>query len=554
MATPYQQPLLNPSSTAKKPTSSKTFLYIFLSLVAIVCPIAIFSAYLTSTQSALVSLPQICTHAHDPNSCLSFVTPLVEDTNGKISEIDLLKTFLNISISHIGDTMNLSKKLGNRVNDMREKAALADCVDLMDSSIGRTHDSISVLSKSSSQQNYFDAQTWLSSVLTNHVTCLDELPGSSKIRTHLEILIARARTSLAILTSAMTSSTKNDDFLTRSLNGEFPSWVTHRDRKLLSGSNAAVNADVVVAKDGSGNFKTINEAVAAAPTNSKVRYTIYIKKGTYKEQVEIPKNKKNLMLTGDSMDLTIITGSLNVVDGSTTFKSATLIVGGDGFIAQDLWIQNTAGAVKHQAVALRVSADLTVINRCRLDAYQDTLYTHTLRQFYRDCFITGTVDFIFGNAAVVIQKCQLTPRKPMAGQGNMVTAQGRTDPNSNTGISIQNCDILPSSELAPVQANFKTYLGRPWKEYSRTVIMQTNIGDVIHPSGWSIWTGDFALKTLYYGEYMNRGAGAGTSKRVTWPGYHPALSTSEANTFTVASLIQGGVWLKSTGVAYTEGL
>ncbi|MQL67646.1 hypothetical protein F6Q10_35135, partial [Streptomyces vinaceus] len=130
--------------------------------------------------------------------------------------------------------------------------------------------------------------------------------------------------------------------------------------------------------DGSGKYKTVKEAVASAPDNSKTRYVIYVKKGTYKENVEIGKTKKNLMLVGDGMDATIITGNLNVVDGSTTFKSATVAAVGDGFIAQDLQIQNTAGPQKHQAVALRVGADQSVINRCKMDAFQDTLYTHTL--------------------------------------------------------------------------------------------------------------------------------------------------------------------------------
>lgn len=142
----------------------------------------------------------------------------------------------------------------------------------------------------------------------------------------------------------------------------------------------------------------------------------------------------------------------------------------------------------------------------------------------------------------------------MSNQKNMVTAQGRLDPNQNTGTSIQKCNIIASSDLEPVKASFPSYLGRPWKLYSRTVVMQSYIGDVIVPQGWAEWDKDFALKTLYYGEYANRGPGAGTSKRVKWPGYRVITSPAEAQKFTVAQLIQGGVWLKSTGVAYTEGL
>ncbi|KAF3573245.1 hypothetical protein F2Q69_00063519 [Brassica cretica] len=310
-----------------------------------------------------------------------------------------------------------------------------------------------------------------------------------------------------------------------------------------------MKANVVVAKDGTGKYKTVNEAVLAAPENSNSRYVIYVKKGVYKETIDIGKKKKNLMLVGDGKDVTIITGSLNVVDGSTTFRSATVAANGDGFMAQDIWFQNTAGPAKHQAVALRVSADQSVINRCRIDAYQDTLYTHTLRQFYRDSFITGTVDFIFGNSAVVFQNCDIVARKPGAGQKNMLTAQGREDPNQNTAISFQKCRLTASSDLAPVKGSVKTFLGRPWKLYSRTVIMQSFIDNHIDPAGWFPWDGDFALSTLYYGEYANNGPGADTSKRVKWKGFKVIRDSKEADKFTVAKLIQGGLWLKPTGVA-----
>nr|DAD23307.1 TPA_asm: hypothetical protein HUJ06_024770 [Nelumbo nucifera] len=422
----------------------------------------------------------------------------------------------------------------------------------MDLSIDRLMDSTpTVLTRTN--PSMANANAWLSSALTNHVTCHDGLNGSalSAMDGILKDLIARARTSLALL---MAISPSKVDAL-RLLNGTFPSWVKKKDRKLLKASSSTeIQPDVVVAKDGSGNFRTVQEAVASAPDDGKSRYVIYVKKGTYKENVEIGKRKKNVMLAGDGMNSTIITGSLNVDDGLTTFNSATVAAVGDGFIAQDICFQNTAGPQKHQAVALRVGADQSVINRCRIDAYQNTLYAHSLRQFYRDCYITGTVDFIFGNAAVVFQKCKLIARKPMTAQKNMVTAQDRIDPNQNTGTSIQNCDITASSDLAPVKSSFPSYLGRPWKEYSSTVVMQSNIGDHIDPKGWSEWNGDFALKTLYYGEYSNRGPGADTSRRVTWPGYHVITDSAQAKKFTVTELIQGGAWLKSTGVAYNEGL
>jgi len=441
--------------------------------------------------------------------------------------------------------------MSRRINDASQKSALEDCILLMDLS----RDRLATLSSAMADEDSTNARTWLSAVLTNHGTCLDGLKGlvKSTMETHIEPLRAQTSTLLAMLNTISPSKT---DELMKFIN-EFPSWVSHHDRKLLlleASSAKDVQANVVVAKDGSGKFKTVQEAVDSSPDNGKSRYVIYVKKGVYKENVSIGKKKINLMMIGDGMDATVITGSLNVVDGATTFNSATLAAVGDGLILQDLKIENTAGPQKHQAVALRVGADQAIINRCRLDAYQDTLYSHSLRQFYRDSSISGTVDFIFGNSAVVFQNCDLIARKPMDKQQNLMTAQGREDPNQNTGTSIQSCRVIASSDLQPVKKTFPTYLGRPWKAYSRSVFMQSYIDDHVDPKGWLEWDGDFALKTLFYGDYQNKGPGAGTSGRVKWPGYHVITDPNVAKSFTVAVLIQGGSWLKGTGVAFTEGL
>lgn len=216
--------------------------------------------------------------------------------------------------------------------------------------------------------------------------------------------------------------------------------------------------------------------------------------------------------------------------------------------------ENRAGPAKHQAVALRIGADHAVVYHCNVIGYQDTLYVHSQRQFYREVDVYGTVDFIFGNAAVVFQKCNLFARKPMSSQKNTITAQNRKDPNQNTGISIHNCQILPASDLVPVKSSYPTYLGRPWKLYSRTVYLLSYMGDHINPAGWLEWDGNFALDTLYYGEYMNSGPGAAVGKRVRWPGYRVITSPVEASKFTVGQFIFGSSWLPSTGVAFVAGL
>lgn len=223
---------------------------------------------------------------------------------------------------------------------------------------------------------------------------------------------------------------------------------------------------------------------------------------------------------------------------------------GRGFLARDLGFMNTAGPEKHQAVAFRSGSDRSVMYRCYFDAYQDTLYTHTGRQFYRDCDITGTVDFIFGYAAAVIQNSTIRPRQPMRGQYDTITAQGKSDPNMKSGISIQGCTATGNRNLTA-----RTYLGRPWKDYSTTVFMQSSLGSLIDPKGWIEWVRDvMPPKTICYGEYQNTGPGSDTSGRVTWPGYKPALTPSQAGTFTVDSLIDGSTWLQQLGVPFNPSL
>ncbi|KAL3587069.1 hypothetical protein D5086_013936 [Populus alba] len=265
-------------------------------------------------------------------------------------------------------------------------------------------------------------------------------------------------------------------------------WLSVTDRRLFQLSS--LTPDVVVAADGSGDYKTVSAAVAAARKYSSKRYIIRIKAGVYRENVEVPKEKSNIMFLGDGRKTTIITGSRNVVGGSTTYHSATV----------------------------------------------------------------GTIDFIFGNAAAVFQDCDIRARRPNPGQTITITAQGRSDPTQNTGIVIQKCRIGVTSDLHPVRSNFSAYLGRPWKEYARTVIMQSSISDVIHPAGWNGLKGRFALSTLSFAEYENSGAGAGTSERVTWEGYKMITSATEAQGFTPRNFIAGSSWLKSTTFPFSLDL
>ena len=216
--------------------------------------------------------------------------------------------------------------------------------------------------------------------------------------------------------------------------------------------------------------------------------------------------------------------------------------------------QNTAGPQKHQAVAFRSDSDLSVLFRCAIRGYQDTLYAHSMRQFYRECHITGTVDFIFGDGSAIFQKCQILARKGLPNQKNTITAQGRKSPNEPTGFSIQFSNISAEPDVLASLNSTLTYLGRPWKLCSRTVFMQSYMSNAIRPEGWLEWNRDFALDTLFYGEYMNYGPGAGLGSRVKWPGFHAINDSAQANNFTVSQFILGNSWLPSTGVKYIAGL
>ncbi|KAM7271364.1 hypothetical protein ACFE04_030578 [Oxalis oulophora] len=436
--------------------------------------------------------------------------------------------------------------------DKRAKLAWEDCLEFYDDSIDHLNRSLS------GSIDNFDSQTWLSAVVANQQTCengfvefglshhLKSLPNQIA---NLSKLVSN---SLAINKVSMTSFSK---FHGRRLLGregnDFPYWVSAGDRKLLQ--STTVSADAVVAQDGSGNYKTINDAVNAAASAHKGRFVIYIKKGVYKENVVIKKAIKNVMMIGDGIDATIITASKSAGE-ATTFRTATVGISGPGFIARDITFQNTAGPENHQAVAVRSSSDFSIFYSCSFKGYQDTLYVYSQRQFYRNCDIYGTIDFIFGDAVAILQNCNIYVRKPLGNQWTTITAQGRKDPNENTGIVIHNSRISAASDLRPVQGSYKTYLGRPWKQYSRTIFMKNLFDGLIAKEGWLPWSGSFALSTLYYGEYMNSGPGSGTDGRVKWSGCHPSMSMIDAGKFTVKSFLAGDSWIPSTGVPFDSGL
>jgi len=528
------------------------------------------------------SLKSACDVTLDPKFCVSTMSSLFLGSV-KANSTDLGRMALRQSIIEAQKVIQILSRMRRLAFKGRQLGALQDCMQLFDLTLDGLSKSLSnVTANSLKWRQAVDIQTWLSAALTNQATCLQSLQEASgslqNILTSNVVHMSRVvSNSLALVKniSVVGKHSKrppvhnrrlfsnpasherhdqvdvdDDKFLSHfgHVNDGFPSWLSASDRrKLLQTSEeddgALADNVVTVAQDGSGNYTTITDALNAAANKSLDRYVIHVTKGVYQEYIEVPKYKTNIMLVGDGINATVITGNRSVVDGWTTYRSATVAAVGQGFLARDITFENTAGPEKHQAVALRVGSDLSAFYRCSFKGYQDTLYAHSLRQFYRECDIYGTVDFIFGNAASVFQNCNLLARKPMDNQKNCFTAQGRDDPNQNTGISIQKSTVSAAPDLAPVKSSFQTFLGRPWKNYSRTVYIDSYIDDVVDPAGWLEWSGDFALATLYYGEYMNSGPGAGTKDRVQWPGYH-AMNISDAQNFTVANFIAGDAWIQ----------
>ncbi|KAL1211746.1 putative pectinesterase/pectinesterase inhibitor 21 [Cardamine amara subsp. amara] len=490
-----------------------------------------------------------------------------EDTlnrNGKntTDPMELIKTAFTITMKQITDAAKKSQTMIELQKDPRTRMALDQCKELMDYALGELSNSFEELGKlefHKLDEVLINLRIWLSAAISHEETCLEGFQGTQgnageSMKKALKTAIELTHNGLAII-SEMSNFVGQMDIpglnSRRLLSQEYPSWVDQRGRRLLQEGSGY--PDMVVAQDGSGQYKTINEAMKFVPKKKNTTFVVHIKAGIYQEYVQVNKSMTHLVFIGDGPDKTIISGNKNYKDGITTYRTATVAIIGDYFIAKNIGFENTAGAIKHQAVAVRVQSDESIFFNCRFDGYQDTLYTHSHRQFFRDCTISGTIDFVFGDAAAVFQNCTLLVRKPLANQACPITAHGRKDPREPTGYVFQGCTISGEPDYLAVKATSKAYLGRPWKEYSRTIIMNTFIPDFVQPQGWQPWLGDFGLKTLFYSEVQNTGPGSALANRVTWAGIK-TLSEEEIVKFTPALYIQGDTWIPGKGVPYTPGL
>ncbi|KAL9237070.1 hypothetical protein vseg_011659 [Gypsophila vaccaria] len=473
------------------------------------------------------------------------------------------KLIIEVALDRARHAQSHVWRWGTRCDDHKKRAAWADCVNLYDHTISQLNYTLQGITTNCSFTD-FDAQTWLSSALTNLETCLrgsEDMNVTTFIWPHVSYNVSELISNgLAInqeLIRYDDNSTNYGNYTNNSTNQGYPSWLSRTNRRLLFGNRSLLvdKAMFIVSKARSAQYKTIQSAIdAAAKSNVVGRKVIYIKKGIYRENIYVNPFTNDITLIGDGMKNTIVTASRSVKSGFTTYNSATAGVDGLRFIAREITFSNTAGPQNGQAVAFRSSSDLSVFYKCAFYGYQDTLFVHSQRQFYKMCYIFGTIDIIFGNAAAVFQNCKIYVRKPIWGQANVITAQGRADPNQNTGIVIHNSRIMANKDLEAMGQSVTTYLGRPWQQFSRTIIMKTYMGPLIDPAGWMPWNGNKFLNTLFYAEYSNYGPGSKVHKRVKWVGFHVIRSPSVAASFTVGRFISGKSWLSTTGIPFTLGL
>ncbi|XP_057772192.1 pectinesterase-like [Salvia miltiorrhiza] len=488
---------------------------------------------------------------------------------------DLIKAAFESAVAEIEVAIKNTTLYKSAEADRMTKGALDVCERVLARSIDevrRSFDSIQSFDVGKIDHALDDVKVWLSGAITNKETCIDAFAKTrsktgQKIKDMLKTsgeLLSNGLAMVIEFQKVFQSVSKNlgslaDRLKQRQLlstfdsGGGMPAFVTGQARKLLQSPTMSLPPNATVAQDGSGQFKSIQEAVNTVPLKGKDPFVILVKAGVYKEYVTIPKGANHIIMIGEGPLKTRITGDKCFKNGFQTYDSSTLSVNGESFMAKDIGVENTAGAIGHQAVAVRASGDLGIFYNVHMDSYQDTLYAHTHRQLYRECQISGTVDFIFGNAISVFQKCNLVVRKPNPNQACMVTAQGRTEKNLTGVTIIQGCTFTAEKELLAANPPVKSYLGRPWKELSRTIIMQSNIEGFIDPEGWAPWMGTFALDTLYYVEYNNTGPGADTSKRVQWKGLQKFANIEEAQNYTAAVRFKWDDWITKAGVPYDGG-
>ena len=295
---------------------------------------------------------------------------------------------------------------------------------------------------------------------------------------------------------------------------------------------AAQAKRIVVAQDGSGNFKTVQEALDAVPVGNKKEFVIFIKNGFYKEKLLLVAQKNFVTLIGQDKFRTILAyddhpGIVSPRVGPVnTHNSYSFQINADNFSAKNITFRNDAGFTAGQAVALDVRGDKALFLDCRVLGNQDILFVNgdNSRQYYKNCYIEGTTDFIFGSATVWFEQCHIHSKK-----NSHVTAAS-TPQSHPFGFVFYDCKLTGDSALRSVS------LGRPWRPYSNVSFVYCYIDKHIMSDGWANWNETENFKTVRYSEYKNYGPGADAGSRVSWA---KQLSDDEVKSISIQHVFPG---------------
>lgn len=292
--------------------------------------------------------------------------------------------------------------------------------------------------------------------------------------------------------------------------------------------------DAVVSFDGSGTHTTVQAAINAAPSGRTAPFVILIKPGVYKEHILIPKDKPFIALRGEPSELkaTVITQDTNIGSLDLTGKkistpeSATMLVQAVNFSAENITFENTTTREQRiQALAMYVEADRAIFKNCRFLGWQDTLRVDNGRQYFKNCYIEGHVDFIYASGTAVFDRCEIHCKAD-----GYITAAS-TPAENKFGFVFLDCHVTAGPEVIN-----GIYLARPWREFSATAFLRTEFPSKLYPQGWHNWDKPEREKTVRYAEYRNIGPGASIDKRVSWASQ---LSDEEAKAYTVENVLKG---------------
>lgn len=280
---------------------------------------------------------------------------------------------------------------------------------------------------------------------------------------------------------------------------------------------------IVVSRDGTGNFRTLQEAIESARAFMDYTVTIYVKNGVYKEKVIVPSWVENIDIIGEDRDKTIITYDDHAnINKMGTFRTYTVKVEGSDITFKNLTIENNAAQLG-QAVALHTEGDRLKFINCRILGNQDTIYTGAkfTRLYFKDCYIDGTTDFIFGPSTALFEDCIIHSKR------NSYVTAASTPKEAKYGYVFKHCKVTAEPGVD------KVYLGRPWRPYAYTLFIECELGKHIVPAGWHNWGKQSNEETARYMEYKNTGEGANVSERVAWS---KQLTKKEAEAVTVDAI------------------